>query len=523
MSIQYRFFFSIFHQESIDNTPINETLVLKEDGEKNILTTDSEIKDQESLVVNENMKQEISTVEEEKDSVISHCTNEQKNQEAVKDSNCNDTNTITEIRSIHEDTLKEIKNELDDSSKEHEESGLELSHEIRTSDIELTNTKTNDVLNLTKENNKDLLDSTKNNEDYIIEQLQGNQNDVISKLVENKIINLNISEEIKILDDAAKNSILLDNLSCDKYLQVNGKISPINCNEAITENHIESNVEDVETIATEIQNNLNTSLNEDLEVNILEKEINDKIPLIIDSEYNENIKDRVNKNVANQDSLSNSSDSETIINSESLQHEINDDNVENSEETAVAQPISVITIQTCETVDSDCSEAYLTPNELNDTPKKILEKNTLNVNDHIIIDNDNVVSESNPSIQSNSEIESPSKNNSIEIIEQNTNDENYNKVEQNIDKVDKITENIEENVNKPDENVNITDENVNDNEENVNNIETIKVIETCNETEVESRGDLDIVPSLQEEHNLNNEKGMNSMIYIHKKYVKKIY
>lgn len=513
--------------------------MLKEGGEKdelelskNITTLkDSEIKDHESLSINENIKQQISTIDEEKDIIINPQTNDQenKNQEILKERNCNDINTTTEIENKHQDNiLKEIKNKLEDSSKVHEQD-LESPDKIINNDLESTNkNKTNDNLESKKENNKDILDSTKKNEHNFI-ALQENQNDlIVSKLVENKNINLNISEEIKILDDAAKNSILLNNSSCDDYLQVNGEMSLINCEntehhfDGTIENHIESNIEDVEPNIIEIQNSLNTFLNKDLKVDIVEKEDNDKIPLIIDSEYNENVKERINENVANQDSLSNSSDSETIINSESLQNEMNGDNVENSEHTTVAQPISVITIQTCDAVDSDCSEAYLTPNELNDTPKKILEKPIFNANDHISIDNDNITYELNPSIEFINETDSPSKTKSEEIIEQNTSDENCNKLEQHIDiveenfdkvenNVNKVDENVDEvnkNVEELDENVDKTEETVRNIEENIENIEIIKVIESCNETEVESKEDINIVLQPQEKNDLNNKEGM---------------
>lgn len=504
--------------------------MLKEGSEKDELSknvtpsTDSEIKDHETLSINENVKQQKSTIDKEKNIIINPQTNDQenKNQEILKERNCNDTSTTTEIESKRQDNiLKEIKNKLEDSSKAHEQD-LESPHKIINNDSESTNNnKTNDNLESTKENNKDILDSTKKNE-YNIIPLQENQNNVIvSKLVENKDINLNISEEIKILDDAAQNRILLNNTSCDNYLQVNGEISSINCEstehnfDGTIENHTESNIEDGEPNIIEIQNSLNTFLNKDLKVDIVEKENNDKIPLIIDSEYNENIKERINENVANQDSLSNSSDSETIINSESLQNEMNGDNVENSEQTTVAQPISVITIQTCDTVDSDCSEAYLTPNELNDTPKKILEKSVLNANDHISIDNDNVTYESNPSIESINNINSPSKNKSEEIIEQNTSDENCNKLEQHSDIVEESFDKVEKNVDKVDkndeeleENVDKTEETIRNIEENIDNIEIIKVIESCNETEVEIKENINIVLQPQGKDVLNNKEGM---------------
>lgn len=525
----------LFYQESIIGTPVKDILLLKEGEEKDKLelskdvvttSTDSEVKNHELLNKNENIKQEISTIDEEKDVSINHETNDQenKNQELLKEINCKDTNTITEIENKHQNNiLKEIKNKLEDSLKAHEEQDLESLHKIITNDLGSTNNKkTNDNIELTKENNKDILDSSKKDECNVIEPFQENQNDlIVSKLIENKDINLNISDEIKVLNDTAINSIVLNNTSCDNYLQVNGEVSSINCQnpehnfDGTIENHIESNIEDVEPNIIEIQNSLNTFLNKDLKVEFVEKENNDKIPLIIDSEYNENVKERINENVANQDSLSNSSDSETIINSESLQIEINGDNAENNEQTAVAKPISMITIQTCDTVDSDCSEAYLTPNELNDTPKKVLEKPILNANDHISIDNDNVMYESNPSIESINEIDSPSKNKSEEIVEQNASDKNFNKVEQNIDIVDENIDKIEEIVNKVDENdkklhrnINKTEETVDNIKNNTDNKETIAVNENCNETEVKSKEDVNIVLKPHEEHNLNNKEGM---------------
>jgi len=443
-------------------------------------------------------QEETSIVDDEKESTIKTETNED---ETIKETESNDLSSTIEIQNNSQEILNVVENKIEDNSEVYENRDLELSHEIKTNDLDLIN-KTNDNLEPINENKNDVLHLTKNNEIDVIEQLNDNINDLVtSKLVVNENINLNISEEIKILDDAVINSLQSDNLTIEKYLQVNGEISPVNCNdtehnlERKIENHISSDGKGIEIKSIETQNSLNTRLCEDLKVDNSE-ENNDKIPLIIDPNHTTDRKENINDNVANQERFSNSSDSETIVNSECLQCEINDNNnKENSEKNIVAaQPISVITIQTCDAVDSDCSEAYLTPNELNDTPKKVLEKNNVNANDSISTVNEDIVSQSNPSIESNNDVEIPSKNTSETIIEQKLNEDNIDEVNENVKKTDENTSEIEENLDKV--------------EEHTDTVENVEIIENCKVTEVEIKEDVNIVLRPQEEHNKNIEKGM---------------
>lgn len=427
--------------------------------------------------------------------------------------NENDINTLkTQTQSNELSSIIEVVKSTEEISKEFENELEDINQDNYSKHLELTEETTIDEIVPTIENKKDILDLINKNENDITEQVD---DAIISKVVDNVNTNLNISEEIKILDDAVKNSIQLDNSTTEKYLQLNGDILPANHESpghnfhGIIENHIVSNGDDTVLKYIEIQNSFNTLLSQDLEVSITEKE-DTQIPVIIDSGSNESVKEKINGNVENPDSISNSSDSETIVNSECLQHKVNGDNVENnSEKNVVAQPISVITVQTCDTVDSDCSEAYLTPNELNDTPKKILEKINMNVNDHTNIVNDDVKSQFNPSIESNNKVEIPSKNTSETIIEQieegnfekievpdikveenvNKLEENVNKVEENVIKVEENVLKVDETVLKVEEAVNITQENVNKVEENIVKIK--ENVDHINETVHNIDGDVD--------------------------------
>lgn len=486
------------------STPVKDIPSLNEGEEKDELelsesvlksSTENEIKGQESpLIVNENTEEKISVVNDEKNGAPKTETNKD---ETIGETKCNDLSDTMEIQIYNQKILNEVKNKIEDNSVDYENRDSELTSEIRTNDLELTN-ETND--NLEPINN--VLHLTKHNEIDVIEQHNESiKNLVTSKIVKNENINLNISEEIKILDEATKKSVQLDNLVTEKYLQVNGDISPINCNEAehslegkIISHTSSSDVKDITIKSIEIQNSLNSQLSEELKV-INSEESNDKSQLIIVSEPNKDMKEKINDNVANQDSFSNSSDSETIVNSECLQHENNDsNNIENSDKMAVAQPISVITIQTCDTVDSDCSEAYLTPNELNETPKKILEENNVNAIEHAKIVNKGIVSQLNPSIESNNKVEIPSENTSEVIVEQKSYKETINK--------------MNENVNEIVENINKIEENTDRIEKNTDTIETVEIIENCNETEVRSQEDVNIVHRPHEEQDKNIENGI---------------
>lgn len=482
---------------------------------------EGEIKDQEVLIERENITQETSIVIEEKDNIIK---NEINHQEFIN----NDVNNTVEIENNDQEVSTCTENKLEDISKENQNHQVESIKETDINNFELTNNnKSTAECETAIENSPNVLDLTEINENGVSKQLNEIKKDDLAPIVENNKNNLNISEELKVLDDAAQNSISLENSTTEKCLLVNGETSPLNCDESKhdfddkIENHVVPLDGDKETKNIEIQNSLNTLLSEELKLNTVEKKNNDNTPLIIDSEDSNELatKEKMNGNVVNQDSISNSSDSETIVNSECLQIEINGDCIENSEHKAVAQPISVITIQTSDTVDSDCSEAYLTPNELNDTPKKKLEKVNMNANDYINIVDDDTMSQLNPSIEPN-EVVNPSKIASDLIIEQKTNEDSRDSVENNIkiveENVDDTEENIDEikiNVDKVEENVGETIENVNKSEENIievkesdDNLKRNKTIENCKETTVESTNDVNIV--LQPHNELENVDGM---------------
>lgn len=485
-------------QESTISTPVKDDPALKEcevkdeqELSKSSETTlrESEIKNQEPSILSETKKFE-------------NLTDSKKENNTLKtQTQSNELSSTIETVKSNNDRSKEVENTVEDASKENKNENIESTNDTKIDEL---------VPTIVENKHNIILDFNEKNVTNIIEQVS---NVIPSKVVEDVKTHLNISEEIKLLDATVKNSIQLDNSTAEKYLQVNGDILSVDHEstkqnvDEIIENHIVSNSEDIASKDIEIPNSHNTLLSEDLKDNISTEKENIEITIMIDSESNENLKEKINGNIINQDSISSSSDSETIINSECLQHEINENGVENNiVQNVVAQPISVITIQTFDTVDSDCSEAYLTPNELNDTPKKIFEKINLNANDHTSIVNDDVMSQLNPSIDSNNEVEIPSKNTSeaiteppmkkgdienseeydtsveenINIPEENVNqveetvntiEENINEVEENDCKVDEQVNNIEENINKVEKNDCKVDEKVNNIEENINKIE----------------------------------------------------
>ncbi|KAL4097724.1 hypothetical protein QTP88_022448 [Uroleucon formosanum] len=502
--------------ESTISTPVEDVPALKECKEK----------DKQELPTNSETALRKSEVENQKPLILSETTELETFTDGKKEINSLKTQTLSnelsstvEIVKSNEEMSKEIHKKLEDIFKENENENLELPNE----------TTIDELVPAVIENKQGILDLNEKNENYIIEQV----NNVIPlKVVEDVKTHLNISEEIKILDVAVNNSIQLDNSTTEKYLQVNGDIlladpeSTERNFDVIIENHIVSNGEDIVSKDIEIHNSINTLLSENLKDNTITEKENIEIAIMIDSGSNESVKEKINGNDLNQDSISNSSDSETIINSECLQHEINENGVENNiEQNVVPQPISVITVQTFDTVDSDCSEAYLTPNELNDTPKKKLEKINLNANDLTSIVNDDVMSQLNPSIECNIEVEIPSNNTSEAIVEQQIKDgdiehlsefdttveenfnkvaDNFNNVAKNDNKVEEKVINIEENIDKIEEKVDSTNEtihNINDNidkvieyvdivKENEVEIKNDKIIENCNKTENECKGDI---------------------------------
>ncbi|XP_025413639.1 neurobeachin isoform X3 [Sipha flava] len=515
--------------ESVISTPVKDIQGLIND-EKNcevdlpkvntITIIDSETKNQEPINENENVKKETPTVNEEEDELAKTQNNEQ---ETLRETINNDSSTSIEIKNKNQDVLKSVENKLENNLIEKPNHDSYSSEEIKIKDIELTNKiVVNNDLEETKENNISVIDSPNKNENYVIDQIKEIKNDDLSTTISVKnehIINLNLSEEIKILDDAVKKSIHLDDSATEKYLQINGELPFVNDENIIhhftetIKNHVLPNSDDIDTKDIEIQNNLNTFLSEDLKVNVTEKVNDVTVPLITDSNINDVTKEKKNENIVNQDSISNSSDSETIVNSECLQFEI-DDGIENSDQTTVAQSISVITVQTCDTVDSDCSEAYLTPNELNDTPKKMLEKINLKSSDLTSNVNDEVMSQLNPSLETNNEVKIPSIHASETIIELKTNVDYIDKVETNINnELNESTAKIEENINLIEENdkVNeITDkikEHIDVAVENVENKENNKLIENSNEIEVEYKKDLNIVLQPHKEHNKDIKEG----------------
>lgn len=478
-----------------------------------ITSTENEIKNHESLTTNENSKDEgNSSVNEEKETTIKTLTNAREIPEETK--NIIIINEI-ETECCNKNVLKEVENKLDDKVKVNESENLESINEIKRNNFHSTNnSEISNEFDSTKENIVDVLSLTKQNENNYIEQHNDSKNnDLKSEIIDKGNMHLNISDEIKILDEAVKNSIELGNSNVGKYLQINGELSPVtydsseqNFDEKI-ENCIVSNDDiddDIGTKHIELQNSLNTLLSGHFDA-ATENENNDNLVVIIDSVSKEDANDNsINENDISQDSLSNSSDSETIINAECLQNEIIGNSVENSEHNTSVQPISVITIQTCDTVDSDCSEAYLTPNELNDTPKKILENSNLNLNDHINIDNGDVDFKLNPSVEPNNDVEIPSENAPEAIIDQTMNMENIDIVEETIDKI------IDNNVVKADETVVEKLENhVDTFEKNIVNIDKKKTIENCNEIEQESKNNLNIVPEYHNEHSINNAEGIH--------------
>ncbi|XP_050056822.1 neurobeachin isoform X5 [Aphis gossypii] len=493
--------------ESTLSTPVKDAPTLKEYQEKDEqeLPTNSENALRESEIGNQKSLSLSDTTKDE-----TFIDNKTETNALKTQTQSNESSSSIEIVEKNEEISNKVENKLEDISKENENEDLESLKETK-----------NDELVPSIKNEQDGLDLKKKNEINIIEQV----NDMTASkvMIENENIKLNISDEIKILDVAAKNSIQLDNSTTEKNVQVNGEILPINhgspeCNfEEIIENHIVSNGDDIVSKDIKLQNSLNNLPSEVPKENIIAEKENIDISIMIDSGSNENMKEKNNGNVLNQDSISNSSDSETIVNSECLQHEVNVNGIENnSEQNVVAQPISVITVQTCDTVDSDCSEAYLTPNELNDTPKKKSEKISLNLSDHINIVNDDVMSQLNPSIESNNEVEiikqqieeenvekvvehdvKVEENVTKEVENINIAADNVNKVEEKINNIEEIIDKIEENVVNTNETIHSTDENIDKVIEHVNiveevevNLENDKTFENCNKTENECTEDV---------------------------------
>lgn len=423
----------------------------------------------------------------------------------MKTDTTSDVKTANEINSEDREELNKVESTLVEKEKSDNDidivnEDLELPNDVRSKDsVESDDSRTNDALESNNEDNKDGLTAPNCND------IEENKNENLPTTVdENEIEQLNISEGIKHLEDTVKNNLKSDNSKIETHLQVNGEISPINMdiNEHAHENHLVSNDNEIESKRVQIKNSLITLISEDPECNVSQEETDDKIPILISADASDDVNKKINGTIVNQDSISNSSDSETIVNSEISQHETNSASIENNEKNVVSQPISVITVQTCETVDSDCSEAYLTPNELNDTPKKIVENINLSTNDRVSTVKDDV-SQLNPSLETCSENKIPSKN-SLEaiIVEPKINDKSVNEDEIKIDKVM-----VEENANKAEVNLDksITNIDTNDND----NVEEHNIIEDHTETQVETKNDSDIINQPNEDPNqIDDRKGM---------------
>lgn len=517
----------MFKQESIVSTPVKDVTDIKEieeiDGpellESAVITsTENEIENHEPSTTNENSKDEANCpVNEEKHTAIKTLADAREIPEETE--NIIVINDIETERN-NQNVLKEVENKLDDHFKVNQNQNLESTNEIKRNNFHSTNnSKTGNEFDSTIENIEDGLSLTKQNENNYTEQHQDSKNDdLISEIIDRGNMHLNISDEIKILDDAVKNSIELGNSNIGKYLQINGELSPVTYDS--TEQDFDEQIEnctvsnddiddDTDTKHIELQNSLNALLSGNFDTATV-NDNNDKLVLITDSESKEDANDNTNENVTSQDSLSNSSDSETIINAECLQNEMIGDSVENSEQNPSVQPISVITIQTCDTVDSDCSEAYLTPNELNDTPKKIAENSRLNLNDRINVDNnDDVDFKSNPSVKPDNEVEIPSGNAPEAIVDPTTNTENIDIVEETVDAT------IDNNVVETDAAVVEKLENrVDTFEKNIVNTDTQKIIENCNENEREIKNILNTVPEYHDVRRTNNAEGTHMIFQV---------
>lgn len=472
------------------------------------MTTSPEIEngDGKSLTTSENMEHDTSTIDEKNEGAVQIQTDETNN---------GDVNTTIEIKNIIQQIGNEIKNTFGNNLKENvsEDSIVVLSNETINEDSELSNNgKTYDDSKPIKGHGTDALDLTVENENDAVEQfIEKKNNDQVNVVNESEIVQVNTTGENKILEDAVENSIQLKDPGIEQHLQLNGETLSLNYENTehelsgTTKDRIATNDDGIETKKVEVQNSLNTLLSKDVKVNedVLEKENNITTQLINNADFNDDVNNKINGNIVNQDSISNSSDSETIINSEL--HEINGVDVENNEQKAVAQPISVITIQTCDIVDSDCSEAYLTPNELNDTPKKVSEKINLNINDHVVVANDDV-SQLNPPLEPNNENEIPSKNSSeVIILEQKTID---NKVEISDDKLE-VIDNNNDRVNESEENVEKTVDAVKNIENNVNDdVRENEMVKTSVETRINISEDIDVVLQPYEHSQSNDKEGM---------------
>lgn len=468
-----------------------------------------EIEDGRSLT-SENMEHDTSTINKKNEIGVQIQSDETNN---------SDVNTTVEIKNIIQQIGNEIKNSFGNNLKENasKDSIVVVPNEMINKDSELSNSKTYIDSKPIKEHGTDILDLTVENENDTDKQfIEMKNNDQINVVNESEIVHVNTTEENEILDDALKNSIQLKDSVIEQHLQFNGETLSLNYEDTehqfsgTTKDHIATNDDGIETKKVEVPNSLNTLLSNDVKVNedVLEKENNIRTQLINNADFNEHANNKINGNIVNQDSISNSSDSETIINSEP--HEINGVDVENNEQKAVAQPISVITIQTCDIVDSDCSEAYLTPNELNDTPKKISEK--VNSNTNVSIVNDDV-SQLNPSLEPNNENEMPSENSSeVIIVEQKTID---NKVEIS-DKKLEVIDNNNDHVNELEENVEKTIDAVKNIEKNIDdNVRGNEMVKTSIETGMDICEDINVVLQPHEEHIQNNDKeGMCYFLYV---------
>lgn len=472
------------------------------------MAIENDVEDLEPTNINENTDQETSLIKEEKENIDNAQTDNYKS---------NNLSTIIETVTKSQEVLSESIN--NDNFNENINQVLETSKEFKIDDSEpKTNSNTSADLESIKDNESNNTDLTTINEQNCVKPLdEDKNNDLVTEIIKNKVTELNISEEEPILDDSTENSVQVKSSTAITNVQVNGEI--LSADHKNTEHNFDKTVKnhdtpddsDTETQKTEAQNNINTLLTEDLKVNVADEENDNKLPLIINAKSDENVDRKINGNFVNQDSISNSSDSETIANSETLLQEINGDNTQTDEQKAIAQPISVITVLTSETMDSDCSEAYLTPNELNDTPKKMLETISLTVNDDISICKNDVVPKLNPSMESNHKnIITPSENASETIVvDVKSNNEDINCANVYKDKAEEITLVNEAAVNVEENNTDKKIKTVEKIDGNVDNLDKNEIVENSKETEIKNKEEFNIVLQPHKEHTQsNNVEGM---------------
>ncbi|XP_050442787.1 neurobeachin isoform X2 [Adelges cooleyi] len=372
--------------ESVASTPVKDTQTLI-NGDKNILELpelpnndirlmECDGKDQKLEVETDIKRHEEST---ENDGKLDEISNKKDHKED---------------KSVKEIFIENIETKQDINNKNDSEENIDNSHNtLEETEIDVKN-------NLNQNENIDL-QIEKDRENNEVETLNGcctQQNELTVEVTEKG-------------ETAIDEKVHQDEESVEEPVLINSKISSISSldNEQIVasklENDLQPNALAAITSTEQLLNSINTMLNENEESAIIENGTDNDISIVSSSsENNKEINNKFNGKVANQDSISNSSDSETTPITESSPNKVLNDRT--NEERDVDQSISVFTIQTCDNVDSDCSEAYLTPSDLNDTPKKMNEKNFTQTGPISIIHAD----DSNMPIEHNSNLETSSVN-----------------------------------------------------------------------------------------------------------------